>query len=101
MIEVAKNFEPPAIKTPREEKDSKLQEVERETKDENRRRLSEDLEKPEATTIFDLNKWSTGAGPRIGSIADYPAEVRAQALEFVNLSSKTPTYFNVVGQITT
>ncbi|KAJ6316829.1 hypothetical protein OIU78_020001 [Salix suchowensis] len=64
--------------------------VERETKDENRRRLSEDLEKPEATTIFDLNKWSTGAGPRIGSIADYPAEVRAQALEFVNLSSKTP-----------
>ncbi|KAG5252673.1 IQ domain-containing protein [Salix suchowensis] len=90
MIEVAKNSEPPAIKTPREEKDSKLQEVERETKDENRRRLSEDLEKPEATTIFDLNKWSTGAGPRIGSIADYPAEVRAQALEFVNLSSKTP-----------
>ncbi|KAJ6756353.1 IQ DOMAIN-CONTAINING PROTEIN IQM3 [Salix purpurea] len=86
MIEVAKNFEPPAIKTPHEEKDSKLQDVERETKDENRRRLSEDLEKPEATTIFDLNKWSTGAGPRIGSIADYPAEVRAQALEFVNLS---------------
>uniref|UniRef100_A0A6N2N5K3 Uncharacterized protein n=1 Tax=Salix viminalis TaxID=40686 RepID=A0A6N2N5K3_SALVM len=37
MIEVAKNFEPPAIKTPREEKDSKLQEAERETKDENRR----------------------------------------------------------------
>ncbi|KAB5519296.1 hypothetical protein DKX38_023615 [Salix brachista] len=90
MIEVAKNSEPPAIKTPREEKDSKLEEVERETKDENRRRLSEDLEKPEATTIFDLNKWSTGAGPRIGSIADYPAEVRAQAMEFVNLSSKTP-----------
>uniref|UniRef100_A0A6N2N875 RING-type domain-containing protein n=1 Tax=Salix viminalis TaxID=40686 RepID=A0A6N2N875_SALVM len=69
MIEVAKNFEPPAIKTPHEEKDSKLQEVERETKDENK-------------TTFDLNKWSTGAGPRIGSIADYPAEVRAQALEF-------------------
>ncbi|KAJ6300509.1 hypothetical protein OIU76_021326 [Salix suchowensis] len=85
MIEVAKNFEPPAIKTPREEKDSKLQEVERETIDKNRRTLSEDLDEPKAS-ILDLNKWSTGAGPRIGSIADYPAEVRAQALEFVNLS---------------
>lgn len=85
MMEVAKiNLEPP-----HEEKDSKLQEVEKETRDENKRTLSEGLEEPKAT-IFDLNKWSTGAGPRIGSIADYPAEVRAQALEFVNLSSKTP-----------
>ncbi|KAJ6749619.1 hypothetical protein OIU85_000270 [Salix viminalis] len=81
MIEVAKNSKKDS---------SKLQEVERENKDENRRRLSEDLEKTEANTLFDLNKWSTGAGPRIGSIADYPAEVRAQAMEFVNLSSKTP-----------
>jgi hypothetical protein len=30
--------------------------------------------------------WSTGAGPRIGCVADYPAELRAQALEFVHLS---------------
>ncbi|GAB4856423.1 IQ domain-containing protein iqm3 [Ancistrocladus abbreviatus] len=28
-------------------------------------------------------KWSTGAGPRIGCIADYPTELRVQALEFV------------------
>nr|TKR97882.1 hypothetical protein D5086_0000208900 [Populus alba] len=88
MMEVAKiNLEPPpTMRTPHEEKDSKLQEVEKETRDESERTLSEE---PKAT-IFDLNKWSTGAGPRIGSIADYPAEVRAQALEFVNLSSKTP-----------
>ncbi|KAJ4979197.1 hypothetical protein NE237_009977 [Protea cynaroides] len=35
-------------------------------------------------------KWSTGAGPRIGCIADYPLELRVQALEFVNLSPKAP-----------
>lgn len=35
-------------------------------------------------------KWSTGAGPRIGCVADYPVEVRAQALEFVNLSPRAP-----------
>lgn len=35
-------------------------------------------------------KWSTGVGPRIGCIADYPAELRAQALEFTSLSPRTP-----------
>jgi hypothetical protein len=35
-------------------------------------------------------KWSTGAGPRIGCVADYPVELRMQALEFVNLSPKSP-----------
>lgn len=35
-------------------------------------------------------KWTTGAGPRIGCIADYPVELRQQALEFVNLSPRTP-----------
>ncbi|XP_057965563.1 IQ domain-containing protein IQM3-like [Malania oleifera] len=33
-------------------------------------------------------KWSTGAGPRIGCVADYPKELRIQALEFVNLSPR-------------
>ncbi|XP_027070853.1 IQ domain-containing protein IQM3-like [Coffea arabica] len=33
-------------------------------------------------------KWSTGAGPRIGCIADYPIELRIQALEFTNLSPR-------------
>ncbi|KAM3288273.1 IQ domain-containing protein IQM3 isoform X1 [Capsicum chacoense] len=32
--------------------------------------------------------WSTGAGPRIGCIADYPAELRLQALELMNLSPR-------------
>lgn len=39
-------------------------------------------------------KWSTGAGPRIGCVLDYPAELRMQAMEMVNLSpraSTTPT----------
>ncbi|KAG6693637.1 hypothetical protein I3843_09G010400 [Carya illinoinensis] len=35
-------------------------------------------------------KWSTGAGPRIGCVADYPVELRVQALEFVNLSPRFP-----------
>ncbi|KAJ4970795.1 hypothetical protein NE237_003894 [Protea cynaroides] len=35
-------------------------------------------------------KWSTGAGPRIGCIADYPMVLRVQALEIVNLSPKCP-----------
>ncbi|KAF8020721.1 hypothetical protein BT93_G1223 [Corymbia citriodora subsp. variegata] len=35
-------------------------------------------------------KWSTGAGPRIGCVADYPVELRQQALEFVNLSPRCP-----------
>lgn len=33
-------------------------------------------------------KWSTGAGPRIGCIADYPLELRWQALELTNLSPR-------------
>ncbi|XP_031268722.1 IQ domain-containing protein IQM3-like [Pistacia vera] len=33
-------------------------------------------------------KWSTGAGPRIGCVANYPQNLRAQALEYVNLSPR-------------
>lgn len=35
-------------------------------------------------------KWSTGAGPRIGCIADYPLELRLQALEFTFPSWQLP-----------
>lgn len=48
-------------------------------------------------------KWTTGAGPRIGCVADYPAEVRMQALEFVNLSPRSPptpsTYRHIAGLV--
>ncbi|CAN6335513.1 unnamed protein product [Urochloa humidicola] len=33
-------------------------------------------------------KWSTGAGPRIGCVLDYPAELRMQAMEMVDLSPR-------------
>ncbi|CAI9097786.1 OLC1v1034277C1 [Oldenlandia corymbosa var. corymbosa] len=33
-------------------------------------------------------KWSTGVGPRIGCVADYPIELRLQALELTNLSPR-------------
>ncbi|KAI9156944.1 hypothetical protein LWI28_014463 [Acer negundo] len=35
--------------------------------------------------------WSTGAGPRIGCVADYPQKLRVQALEYVNLSPMDAT----------
>ncbi|XP_043706899.1 IQ domain-containing protein IQM1-like [Telopea speciosissima] len=43
--------------------------------------------------VFDLSKrlsckWSTGAGPRIGCVRDYPAELQCRALEQVNLSPR-------------
>ncbi|TVU26907.1 hypothetical protein EJB05_29478 [Eragrostis curvula] len=36
-------------------------------------------------------KWSTGAGPRIGCVKDYPMELRAQAMEMVDLSPRGST----------
>ncbi|KAL6595584.1 hypothetical protein ACP70R_047924 [Stipagrostis hirtigluma subsp. patula] len=36
-------------------------------------------------------KWSTGAGPRIGCVKDYPMELRVQALEMVDLSPRAST----------
>ncbi|XP_042521341.1 IQ domain-containing protein IQM1-like [Macadamia integrifolia] len=43
--------------------------------------------------VFDLGKrlsckWSTGTGPRIGCVRDYPAELQFRALEQVNLSPR-------------
>ncbi|XP_040994858.1 IQ domain-containing protein IQM2-like [Juglans microcarpa x Juglans regia] len=34
-------------------------------------------------------KWTTGAGPRIGCVRDYPSKLQFQALELVNLSPKS------------
>ncbi|KAL3529768.1 hypothetical protein ACH5RR_009090 [Cinchona calisaya] len=34
-------------------------------------------------------KWSTGAGPRIGCLRDYPSELQAHALEQANLSPRS------------
>jgi hypothetical protein len=33
-------------------------------------------------------KWTTGAGPRIGCVRDYPSQLQLQALERVNLSPR-------------
>ncbi|KZV42445.1 hypothetical protein F511_38374 [Dorcoceras hygrometricum] len=35
-------------------------------------------------------KWSTGAGPRIGCVREYPSELQTRALEQVNLSPRVP-----------
>ncbi|XP_058068920.1 IQ domain-containing protein IQM1-like [Magnolia sinica] len=45
-------------------------------------------------------KWSTGAGPRIGCVRDYPSELQSRALEQVNLSPRvTPTPIGASGPI--
>ncbi|KAG6658257.1 hypothetical protein I3843_04G137000 [Carya illinoinensis] len=36
-------------------------------------------------------KWTTGLGPRIGCVRDYPTELQSRALEQVNLSPKLPS----------
>ncbi|CAL9160740.1 IQ domain-containing protein IQM2-like [Musa acuminata AAA Group] len=38
-------------------------------------------------------KWTTGAGPRIGCVRDYPSELQFRALEQVNLSPRIPEMF--------
>ncbi|KAK4481171.1 hypothetical protein RD792_012052 [Penstemon davidsonii] len=95
------------------EEDPSLEETETsqpETKTEYKRTLSGGLQSPKSdvpkTSILQRinskkaaksyqlgnqlsNKWSTGAGPRIGCVADYPVELRLQALELTNLSPRT------------
>ncbi|CAN6441611.1 unnamed protein product [Victoria cruziana] len=45
-------------------------------------------------------KWTTGAGPRIGCVRDYPAELQCMALEQVNLSPRViPSPFGTSGPI--
>ncbi|GJN13778.1 hypothetical protein PR202_gb00522 [Eleusine coracana subsp. coracana] len=84
-----------------------------ETKPTYQRTLSGGLQSPKATEIpqkailermksksesksFQLGhrlslKWSTGAGPRIGCVKDYPMELRTQAMEIVDLSPRGST----------
>ncbi|KAJ8766900.1 hypothetical protein K2173_011718 [Erythroxylum novogranatense] len=43
--------------------------------------------------VFDMDKrlpcnWTTGTGPRIGCVRDYPSELQSRALEQVNLSPR-------------
>ncbi|XP_071690289.1 IQ domain-containing protein IQM2-like [Rutidosis leptorrhynchoides] len=40
-------------------------------------------------------KWSTGAGPRIGCLRDYPTELQSYALEQENLSPRSLRSFNI------
>lgn len=52
----------------------------------------------EAPPVFELAKrlsckWTSGVGPRIGCVRDYPAELQFKALEKVNLSpTDTPRH---------
>lgn len=51
------------------------------------------------TPVFELTqrlscKWTTGAGPRIGCVRDYPTELQFRALEQVNLSPRITAFGN-------
>ncbi|KAL9386198.1 hypothetical protein Peur_019322 [Populus x canadensis] len=42
-------------------------------------------------------KWTTGAGPRIGCVRDYPSELQFRALEQVNLSPRSSLHSRSTG----
>ncbi|XP_020872441.1 IQ domain-containing protein IQM1-like [Arabidopsis lyrata subsp. lyrata] len=66
--------------------------------EEERKEVSEEIEMPSeqeerARHVFDpvkrlSCKWTSGYGPRIGCVRDYPMELQAQALEQVSLSPR-------------
>ncbi|GAV66082.1 IQ domain-containing protein [Cephalotus follicularis] len=110
--EAITNLRPSKLEIPEEEKNLSLESSEvtqTEAKSEYKRTLTGGLQSPRAnvpkTAILQrMNskkgesyqlghqlslKWSTGAGPRIGCVADYPVQLRVQALELVNLSPRT------------
>ena len=114
-LKIQTNFETPETKAPEEPQKASSTEstglLQNETKGNYKRTLSGGLQSPraevpkskilerinskKAAKSYQLGhqlslKWSTGAGPRIGCVADYPVELRMQALEFVNLSPRTP-----------
>lgn len=52
-----------------------------------------EVKKKVEASVFDFSKrlsckWSTGAGPRIGCVRDYPEHLQIRALEQVNLSPR-------------
>ncbi|CAN8327132.1 unnamed protein product [Cochlearia groenlandica] len=66
-----------------------------EEEEEERKDISEEVEmhSSEQRPVFDPTKrlsckWSSGVGPRIGCVRDYPMELQAQALEQVSLSPR-------------
>ncbi|GAB4837979.1 hypothetical protein Ancab_027507 [Ancistrocladus abbreviatus] len=55
----------------------------------------ENVEAKAEEPVFDITKrlsckWTTGAGPRIGCVRDYPPDLQFRALEQVNLSPRLP-----------
>ncbi|KAG2398623.1 IQ domain-containing protein [Vigna angularis] len=55
--------------------------------------IHKETEKKVEVPVFDVSKrltckWSTGAGPRIGCVRDYPEHLQSMALEQVNLSPR-------------
>ncbi|GAA0161409.1 hypothetical protein LIER_17733 [Lithospermum erythrorhizon] len=62
------------------------------TEDQNDKQTDEiDMYCPEFKMAKRLScKWSTGTGPRIGCVREYPSELQFRALEQVNLSPRLP-----------
>ncbi|KAF8049329.1 hypothetical protein N665_2235s0002 [Sinapis alba] len=81
-----------------EEYSSSFKSTEDKEEEEEPKEVSEEVELPSeqeerARPVFDpvkrlSCKWSSGYGPRIGCVRDYPVELQVQALEQVNLSPR-------------
>ncbi|CAH8316277.1 unnamed protein product [Eruca vesicaria subsp. sativa] len=76
--------------SPREEQETKESEVVKIPEESILKRINSKKE----SRSFQLGKqlscrWTTGAGPRIGCVRDYPSELQFQALEQVNLSPRS------------
>jgi len=94
MFELEEESMPSEQSSPRgeekEEGETKESEVVKITEESILKRINSKKE----TKSFQLGKqlsckWTTGAGPRIGCVRDYPSELQFQALEQVNLSPRS------------
>jgi hypothetical protein len=94
MFELEQESMPSEQSSPRgeekEEGETKESEVVKITEESILKRINSKKE----TKSFQLGKqlsckWTTGAGPRIGCVRDYPSELQFQALEQVNLSPRS------------
>ncbi|KAJ4903043.1 calmodulin-binding family protein [Raphanus sativus] len=75
------------------EEETKEEETENEHVDTNITEDKEEEEKETQRPVFELSKrlsckWTSGVGPRIGCVRDYPMELQSQAFEQVSLSPR-------------
>ncbi|CAH8369965.1 unnamed protein product [Eruca vesicaria subsp. sativa] len=99
MMESSSTFDLEQESMPSEQSSNRGGGVEEETKESEVVKIPEEsilkrINSKKGTKSFQLGKqlsckWTTGAGPRIGCVRDYPSELQFHALEQVNLSPRS------------